>query len=114
MNIRFSDVTSPFYDEAQIASVLFSDFDTLPLKPYRDMINLLFKSCKKELKRALKLSNFNSKETTKVLLAELRNDFNGFKDLKRGKTPEEEVAETAETLPSVMPDSELSPLKREP
>lgn len=107
MDLCFSDVTQPYYDEARIASDLFSDYEALPLKPYRDMIKLLFKSCRKELKRALKLRNDVSKSDLRASLKELRSHFNGFKRLKREEPSKEEAAETAETLPSVVPDNAL-------
>lgn len=102
MELILKDITQPYYDEAQTASELFSDYDALPLKPYRDMINLLFKSCRYELKLALRLQK-------KIVRTNYRTILKG---LKRGDNavtePKEEVAETAETLPSVMPDSALS------
>lgn len=56
MNVLiFNDITAPYYLEAKEASTLFEDYAILPSSPYKKMMKMLFKSCRKELKLFLRL-----------------------------------------------------------
>lgn len=82
---EFSEVTARYYAEAQTLSELFSDFSTLPLKPYDRLVNKLFKSCLYEVDLILKQSRLHRRVLSASSLSALERRFQALRPARPSK-----------------------------